>query len=243
MKNGIKEMLLKKSKTKPIKEEKIAEDINQDSFTFESYVTYMTEKSNRRAWTIAFISMGLTILSWAALVGLMPLKEVIPYVIRVDSATGVPDIVTALNETTLETDEALDKYFVNKYIKLRESYFYETLQRDFELVQLMGSTEVNDEFLKIYQGENSRDKQLGSRFKIEAQVLSIVPSKSNGVSVATSRVRIKKSPKNGKGQPTEETYVITLSYEYLLENTLLEAYRMENPFAFTVTSYRADREY
>src|SRR5438552_4097650 len=50
-------------------------------------------RSETRAWRIAVISWFLLALAIAALFGLMPLKTVKPFVVRVDNTTGVVDVV------------------------------------------------------------------------------------------------------------------------------------------------------
>lgn len=50
-------------------------------------------KSERRAWFVAAGGWIAWLLTLGALVGLTPLKTVVPFVIRVDSATGIVDVV------------------------------------------------------------------------------------------------------------------------------------------------------
>ncbi|EDO7342202.1 hypothetical protein GKJ49_08940 [Campylobacter coli] len=65
---------------------------------YEASFRYLIEKSNKRAWLIAFISIFIAIISIIAVVLLTPLKTIEPYVIRVDNTTGMVDILTMLDE-------------------------------------------------------------------------------------------------------------------------------------------------
>lgn len=94
-----------------------------DAVDFESSIRYLVEQSNKRAWLIAFVSVGVAILSIVAVLLLTPLKTVEPYVIRVDNTTGMVDILTILDEEQISSIEALDKHFVAQYIKAREGYY------------------------------------------------------------------------------------------------------------------------
>ena len=100
------------------------------AISYEASIRYLVEKSNRRAWLIAFLSIFISIISVTAVVFLTPLKSVEPYVIRVDNTTGMVDIITSVNQTEFVSDnEALDKYFTTSYVKIREGYFYNILQQ------------------------------------------------------------------------------------------------------------------
>ena len=53
----------------------------------------MHSRSERRAWRVAGTALVLLTLAIGALLALMPLKTVKPFVIRVDNATGMVDVV------------------------------------------------------------------------------------------------------------------------------------------------------
>ncbi|EHP7178110.1 type IV secretion system protein [Campylobacter jejuni] len=72
---------------------------------YEASFRYLIEKSNKRAWLIAFISIFIAIISIIAVVLLTPLKTIEPYVIRVDNTTGMVDILTMLDEKEIKANE------------------------------------------------------------------------------------------------------------------------------------------
>lgn len=218
----------------------MSEKIYKEAMDFESSVKYMIEQSNKKAWLITFISVFITILSIIALCLLTPLKTVEPYVIRVDNTTGMVDIISILNEKEVSSNEALDKYFVSKYIKAREGYYYDMLNQDYILVQLLSSNEVSQAYRKIYEGDNARDLKLGNSTQIEVSIISIVLNESNGVKTATARINLTNKNKNSMAQNTS-TQVITLSYEYQVAQ-VNEENRILNPLGFKVTNYRVDEE-
>ena len=216
------------------------EKIYKEAMDFESSVKYMIEQSNKKAWLITFISVFITIISIIAVCLLTPLKTVEPYVIRVDNITGMVDIISTLNEKEISSNEALDKYFVSKYIKAREGYYYDMLNQDYILVQLLSSNEVSQAYRKIYEGDNARDLKLGNSTQIEVSIISIVLNESNGVKTATARINLTNKNKNSMAQNTS-TQVITLSYEYQVAQ-VDEENRLLNPLGFKVTNYRVDEE-
>jgi type IV secretion system protein VirB8 len=221
----------------------IPQELNKDALDFEQSVAYLVAVSNKRAWTVAFVSMAVALLLILILFLLMPLKTVVPYVIRYDSTTGHTDIATILTEQNLHVDEAVSKYFVSHYVKMRESYYFETLQQDYDLVQLFGTQPVNDEYRLIYSGANSRDARLGDTALERAEIVSVVLGESADIYTATVRIKILRYDKKSmSSSPRERTKVVTLSYEYAPGKTMKEVYRLNNPLGFRILSYRIDDE-
>ncbi|WP_283785334.1 virB8 family protein [Campylobacter jejuni] len=207
---------------------------------YEASFRYLIEKSNKRAWLIAFISIFIAIISIIAVVLLTPLKTIEPYVIRVDNTTGMVDILTMLDEKEIKANEALDKYFISTYVKAREGYYYDLLNQDYLLTQLMSSEKVANEYRAWYEGENARDQILKNSNEVSVQILSIVLGNSNGVKTSTIRAKIITKNLNTRGL-SESTKVITLSYDYILAKAS-EENRILNPLGFKVTNYRIDEE-
>ncbi|EAJ1350844.1 type IV secretion system protein [Campylobacter coli] len=207
---------------------------------YEASFRYLIDKSNKRAWLIAFVSIFIAIISIVAVVLLTPLKTIEPYVIRVDNTTGMVDILTMLDEKEISSNEALDKYFISQYVKAREGYYYELLNQDYLLTQLMSSEKVANEYRAWYEGENARDQILKNSNEVNVQILSIVLGNSNGVKTSTIRAKIITKNLNTRGL-SESTKVITLSYDYILAKAS-EENRILNPLGFKVTNYRIDEE-
>ena len=163
---------------------------NNDNETAISYVAsirYLVEKSNKRAWTIAIISAIIALASIIAVACMTPLKQAIPYVIRVDNTTGMVDIITSVNEEEWTSNEALDKYFVSQYVKVREGYYYNLLTQDYMLTQIYSSPQVAQEYVRIYEGANARQNKLRANNEVSIDINSVVLGESAGIKTATIR--------------------------------------------------------
>ncbi|WP_229239128.1 VirB8 family type IV secretion system protein [Campylobacter volucris] len=215
-------------------------EINSNALNFEASVRYLIEKSNQRAWLVAFISMAISIIAVIAVIFLTPLKTTEPYVIRVDNTTGMVDIITSLQEEQISSIEALDKYFISQYIKAREGYYYKFLNQDYVLTQLMSDENVANKYRAIYAGDNALDQIYKDNVEVSVKILSIVLGNSNGVKTSTIRALITKKDSVTKSTQ-QSTKVITLAYDFLLAKTS-EENRILNPLGFKVTNYRVDEE-
>ncbi|MGM9096552.1 type IV secretion system protein, partial [Campylobacter jejuni] len=124
--------------------------------------------------------------------------------------------------------------------KAREGYYYDLLNQDYLLTQLMSSEKVANEYRALYEGDNARDQILKNSNEVSVQILSIVLGESNGVKTATVRAIITTKNLTSKGT-TQATKVITLSYDYILAKAS-EENRFLNPLGFKVLTYRIDDE-
>ena len=221
---------------------------NNDNETAISYVAsirYLVEKSNQRAWLVAIIASIIAFFSVIAVVALTPLKQSVPYVIRVDNTTGMVDIITSVNESEFTSSEALDKYFTSQYVKVREGYYYNLLTQDYELTQIYSSPQVAQDYIKIYEGANARQDILRENHEVSIDINSVVLGESAGIKTATIRFNaITKLINNGESANVIRinAKVATISYEYSPADLTMEHERLKNPLGFKVITYRIDDE-
>lgn len=214
------------------------------AITYEASIRYLVEKSNKRAWFIAFLCIVMSILAITAVLLLTPLKTVVPYVIRVDNVTGMVDIVTSVDETTefLSDNEALDKYFINQYVKSREGYYYDILQQDYVKTQLYSAPNIAEEYRAIYEGSNNRVEELKNQYEVRVNIKSIVLGNSAGVKNSTIRFDLNRWNFKGKTIDKVTSKIATLTYDYAPSALTTEQERIENPLGFKVLNYRVDDE-
>jgi len=84
-----------------------------------------------RGVVVAAAGWSCAVASAMALVVLMPLKRVDPFVIRVDNSTGIVDIVPVYaGQATPE--EAVTRYFLTHYVAVCERFNFSTAESDYE---------------------------------------------------------------------------------------------------------------
>ena len=213
-----------------------------EGISYEASIRYLIEKSNKRAWLVAWIAILLAVLMGGLIAYMLPLKKVEPYVIKIDKTTGMTELVTAVNRNTLTPDEAMNKYFASSYVKKRESYYYDFLEQDYIYVQLLSDNNVANGYRALYQGENARDKVLSNDFEIKGKILSVVLGESAGTKTATVRIKLTKKDLRTNNIIKIVTKVVTLSYDYYPETLETEEERLINPLGFKVLLYRIDNE-
>lgn len=228
------------AETQPAPAKTKAERLQEEAMSWETSRVQLVEKSERRAWKVAGTATAIAALMGIGIALMLPLKENTPYVIRVDNATGIPDIITALDTSDVSFDEVMDTYWLAQFVRARETYDWYTIQKDYDTVGLLATPDVGAEYAALFEGKDDIQKRYGSQYRVTVDIVSVVP---NGRGVGT--VRFTKTLKrvddaNSAGQVSR--WVATIGYEYRNPSRLRASSRLVNPFGFQVRSYRVDPE-
>ena len=209
----------------------------KDGKTWEQEVYANIRASRNRAWFVAFGSMGLALLSLTALLCLMPLKTVEPFVVTVDRATGYMEMAQGLYKGNLTEDEAIAQSNLVRYVSLRESYNPSILRENYEQVSLMSQGKALQEYQHLWDGENPENpsKILGRRSSMEVKVQAISFVTDNIASVRY----VQELYEDSKVKKSYWTAIVGFQYVQKPEKM---ADRFNNPLGFQVTSYRKNPE-
>lgn len=201
------------------------------------------ERSERRAWQIAGCACLLTAISLVALVSLLPLKRVVPYVYSVDRQTGELTLMDAAGQRQIAgRQDLLDKHFANAYVLARESYDWKLLQTDYNDTIAFSSPQVGRDYAARFDGPRAVNTVWGANTERTVTVTSIqlVPDAIGKKAVVRYTVQQRNLQTNAL-EPLEH-YIATIAYEYHPDRSGKEQDLIRNPLGYTVTSFRADPE-
>ena len=198
------------------------------------------QQSARHAWMAAG-ALGICLLmALVAIVVMMPLKQIEPFMVEVDKATGVPRIITKLDVKAISANEASNKHWMARYVEHRERYDWYTLQDDYNMVGLLSTEDVAADYAAQFDGENGLHKRYKDKVRAEIKIVSVVPT-----SKETGTVRYIKTTKQLKGarqKPVVLHYVATVAFAYTGSTRMKDSERVRSPLGFKVTSFRIDSE-
>ena len=210
---------------------------------WEADKTSRLENSERRAWFVAGCSCLLTAISVMAVVTLMPLKRVVPYVYAVDRQTGELTVMDAANQRQIVgNQDLLDKHFASAYVTSRDSYDWKLLQSDYNDTVGFSSPAVARVYAARFDGPKAINKVWGTNTERRVAIASIqlTPDAIGKKAVVRYTVQQRDTQTNAL-QPLEH-YIATIAYEYHPERSGKEQDLIRNPLGFTVTAFRADPE-
>lgn len=195
------------------------------------------EKSKRLAWILAAIAIALSFLCVIALAMLSPLKTSVPYVIRVDNATGAVDVISALKDGKTTYDEAMNKYNLQWYVRWREGYSKNLIGDYYKNVGVMSAQREQAIYGQLFAPKNP-DSPLTIYGK-DGEVKITIKSTSF-IKKDVASVRYVKEIKNAaNGNNGISHWVATIVFQYS-GAPMREEDRAVNPLGFQVIEYRND---
>ena len=213
----------------------------QEASAWELDSTQKLRQSERRAWYVAGSAVLIAVLAMTAVLCLLPLKQIEPFVVRVDNATGVVDVVQGLRDGQTTYDEAINKYWLGQYLLHRERYLPETVTYDRNVVGIMSNAATSQTYAAFTDPRRNPNAPMtlyGNTARVDVQIknISFINPEKNVALIRYSRL-VERS-----GQQIPATHwVATIAFTYQ-SAPMSEKDRLLNPLGFQVTDYRNDPE-
>lgn len=215
-------------------------ELLNSSFEFQKKRIEMAEKSERRAWKVAFAGMAIGVAGVVAVACLAPFKTAVPYLLRYNADTGYTDLAPVYQNNKQSLGEAVDKYFLSRFVIYHESYDWQTIQNSADNVELMSDSHVNAQYQAYIRSDNSPLKVLGENKKLQIDVISVTFLGD------VAQIRYRKTVLNNVGQPDVNyqpmNYIATINYDYGKKLTFDKDRINVNPLGFQALSWNSTPE-
>jgi type IV secretion system protein VirB8 len=200
-------------------------------------------QSARRAWWAAFGAAALAAMATAALAALAPLKRVDPFVVRVDNASGIVDVVPTYAGTA-DLPESVTRHLVTQYVIQRERYVPAIAESDYEQVGAYHSAAMNQQWAAGWTRSNPESPLNrfadGSHVTVQVKSVSFLQHGRGGADVLQVRFLTAVRRSIGAGEEIAH-FVATLQGAYGPPSTDVRL-RALNPLGFKVLEYRREPE-
>lgn len=201
------------------------------------------ERSAKLAWIIAAVAALIAVLAVAAISGLTPLKQPVPVLIRVDSSSGIVDIVPTY-EGTSDIEQVVTRNLLQNYVIARERYFYGTAEADYELVASQNSPRLNQEWAALWAANNPASPlnvyKDGTTIRTQVRSISFLKLESGKDKLA--QVRFTRSTRaGGTGEEQVSHWVSTIEFAYV-QPSKDDKMRSLNPLGFRIVEYHREPE-
>jgi type IV secretion system protein VirB8 len=200
-------------------------------------------RSARTAWRVAAAGWLCATANAAAIVVMMPLKHVEPFVIRVDNSTGIVDVVPvyAGNATA---QESVTRYFLTHYLTVCERFNFATAESDYEECGAFHSAQRNQAWYAAWNTTNPASPinvhKDGSTVRVQVLAVSFF-TRASGIS-DLAQVRYVKAAAQAGG--TDEKYshwIATVQFAYA-DPARDPKVRRWNPLGFKVLECKTEPE-
>jgi type IV secretion system protein VirB8 len=222
---------------------KEAQRLVNESLSFEKSKESWMKRLMKASLIVTGVSVALNFLLGGAIAVMMPLKEVVPYLLEVDRQTGDVNIREPLSKPTTTYGVLVDEYFASLYVTSRESYDWDLAQRDYDTVKAFSV--VNGSTFREWDTFIKSQKSPLVVLNDKAKVVINITSRNTDVQTSTSVIRFTKTIIGQDGKPSAlippTNWIATLKYEYP-NPKLKPAQRRLNPLGMQITSYRQVEE-
>lgn len=200
-------------------------------------------RSAQTAWWVAGASCISAVSSAIALCILMPLKRVDPFVVRVDSSTGIVDVVP-VSSGRATPEEVVTRYFLTHYLTVCERFNFATAESDYEECGAFHSAQRNQAWYALWTATNPASPlnvhKDGSTVRVQVNSVSFF-TRSSGLS-DLAQVRYLKAARQGPGAEESFTHwVASIQYAYG-EPAKDPKTRRWNPLGFKIVDFRSEPE-
>jgi len=211
----------------------------QTAEAFENEVFFSLRRQRNMAWIVGGLGLGTGLAAVIVLALTIPLKEIRPYVVMVDRATGESEQVVSVRPTTLADQRAVLEAELVRYVTDRETYDPNDNPQRIPLVDAVSQGQARTSLRAIWNsGSDDYPPALyGADTIITTRIRSVSILDGN-----TAQVRFIRRLEAIGSDPIERDFVAVVGYRFdpRTERTLDQVWR--NPLGFTVTGYRIDAE-
>jgi len=219
------------------------EEYFEESASWDADRRVQSERSARVAWLVAGAGWVAVILSIVALVLLMPLKRVEPFVIRVDNTTGIVDVVPVYAGRS-ELAQTVTRYLLSHYVTVCERFNFSTAESDYEECGSFHTPQRNQAWSAAWNTNNpasplNRYKD-GSTVRAQVESVSFFDRASGVADLAQVRYA-KETRAAGADQGPITHWIATIQYAYADPPTDPRTRRW-NPLGFKIVDFKPEPE-
>jgi type IV secretion system protein VirB8 len=200
-------------------------------------------RSAQIAWRAAAAGWTCAVFAAAAIVILMPLKRIEPFVVRVDNSTGIVDVVP-MNDARATPQEAVTRYFLTHYLTVCERFNFATAESDYEECGAFHSPQRNQVWYALWSATNPASPlnvhKDGSTVRVQVKSVSFF-TRASGLS-DLAQIRYVKAARQSFG--SEEAFshwIATVQYAYS-DPAKDPKTRRWNPLGFKIIDFRSEPE-
>jgi type IV secretion system protein VirB8 len=197
----------------------------------------------RSAWVVATAGWVCAVAAALALALLVPLKRVDVVVVRVDSSTGVIDVVPPYDAHE-GLGESVTRYFLTHYVTVCERFNFATAESDYEECGAFHGAQRNQAWYALWNSANPGSPlnvhKDGSSVRAQVQAVSFFRRASGTLDLA--QVRYVRAERPGNGADERLTHwIATIQFAYTPPSQDPRVRRW-NPLGFKVIEMTSEPE-
>jgi type IV secretion system protein VirB8 len=203
----------------------------------------MQQRSARTAWWVAGAGWICALSLGVAIMLLMPLKRVEPFVIRVDNTTGLVDVVPVYAGNA-PMPQVVARYFLDHYVTVCERFNFSTAESDYQDCGAFHTAQRNQAWYAAWNKTNPASplNLYKDGTTLHAHVTSVsFFTRADGVT-DLAQVRYYQGKRQaGTAEETRSYFIASIRYTFAAPSSDPEVRRW-NPLGFKIVDFRAEPE-
>src|SRR6202166_4955104 len=203
----------------------------------------MQRRAARQAWWVAGAGWICTMMLGLAIMLLMPLKRVEPFVIRVDNTTGLVDVVPVYVGNS-PMPEAVTRYFLDHYVTVCERFNFSTAESDYQECGAFHTAQRNAAWYAAWNRTNPQSplNLYKDGTTIRAQVTSVsFFTRSDGVTDLAQVRYFKGQRQAGSAEEARTYWIASIRYTFAAPSADAQVRRW-NPLGLKIIDFRPEPE-
>jgi type IV secretion system protein VirB8 len=220
-----------------------AQDYFLEAASWDADRAAAMRRAARAAWWVAAAACLCAVAGALALAMLMPLKRVEPFVVRVDSTTGVVDVVPVY-AANAAPDELVTRYFLTHYVSVCERFNFSTAESDYEECGAFHAARRNQAWYALWTPTNPASPinvhKDGSSVRVQVSAVSFF-TRGSGLS-DLAQVRYIKAVRQAQGADEAVSHwIATIQFAYG-DPSKDPKTRRWNPLGFKIVEFNTEPE-
>ena len=203
----------------------------------------VSERNRRAAVIVAGVGWIVALIAAGTLWRLVPLKRVEPYVLRIDSRTGIVDEVPRY-VASASVPEVVTRYLLTRYTTVCEEYLAGTAENDYEECGAFQSAARNAQWAALWNPANPQSPlnrfKDGTRVRVQVQSVSFF-TRVNGTTDLAQVRYLKLQQSGAEAAELSSPWIATLQYRYGPPSDDARR-RAWNPLGLKVLEFRTQPE-
>jgi type IV secretion system protein VirB8 len=200
-------------------------------------------RTERIAWVAAAAGALCTVLCASALMLLVPLKRIAPFLVRVDNTTGIVDVVP-MAAGAINPGEAVTRYLLTHYVMVCERFNFATAESDYAECGAFHSAQRNQAWYAAWNPANPASplNMYKDGTTIRASVVSVsFFRRASGITDLAQVRYLKRLRRAGSAEEEVTHWIATIQYAYTAPSQDIRT-RSLNPLGFKVLDFRPEPE-
>jgi type IV secretion system protein VirB8 len=201
------------------------------------------QRNARLAWRVASAGWIAVTANALALAFLTPLKTVEPYVIRVDSSSGIADVVPVY-EGSADIAETVTRFLLTHYIQTCERFNYGSAEQDYFECGAYHTARLNQQWSQQWAPINPMSPlnlyKDGTVIRVQVKSVTFL-KRTSGVSDMAQIRYSKATIKGGSGVERRSEWIATIQYTYS-KPSADPGTRQRNPLGLKIVEVQRESE-